>query len=141
MKNDLQVLTNVLKTAQMGQVGIRSVMAYAQSENLKKALRSQQKEYDSIEREAYAIASSRGWELTELSPMAKFLSRSSARTSLITGDPDSKIASMMISGNTKGMIKGLKHLNRGTSDASVNTISQKLIDTEYTNIRQMQGYV
>lgn len=141
MENDQQVLNNVLKTAQMGQVGIRSVMSYAVANGLKDALRSQQKEYDTIEREAYSVAAARCWDLQELNPMAKLLSNTSARTSLMFGDTDSKIAAMMINGNTKGMIKGLKHLHRGTADASVNTLSQKLIDTECANIRQMQGFV
>ena len=141
MNNDRQVLSNVLKTAQMGQVGIRSVMPYAQSGMLKKALRTQQQEYDTIEQEAYAIAASRGWDLPELNPMSKLLSNASAKTAALFGDTDSKIAAMMINGSTKGMITGLKQLHKGTDDASVSTLSQKLIDTQYTNIRQMQGYV
>ena len=55
---------------------------------------------------------------------------------------DSKIADMMIQGNTKGMIKGLKNIHQFVDqDAQVKTISQKLLDCETANIRQMQGYL
>ena len=138
---EISTQNNVLKTAQMGQVGIRSVMSFAQSNKFRDALRSQKKEYDSIEREVYSIASSRGWELQELNPMTKLLSNASARTSMLSRDPDSKIAEMMINGNTKGMIKNLKNLHQGPTDSVISAISQKLIDTEYANIRQMRGYL
>ena len=55
---------------------------------------------------------------------------------------DSKIADMMIQGNTRGMIKGLKTLHQfGQQDEQINTLSQKLLDCETANIRQMQGYL
>jgi hypothetical protein len=49
---------------------------------------------------------------------------------------------MMIQGNTKGMIKGIRNLHQFTEqDAMVNTLSQKLIDCETANIRQMQNFL
>ena len=141
MKDSKELLSSILKTTQMGQIGIRSVLNTTMRPTLRKALESQLQEYDSIESEAHCIASSRGWQVPELDPAVRTMADMMTRMKLTGGNTDSKIAGMMIQGNTKGMIKGLKHLNRGTSDASVNTISQKLIDTEYTNIRQMQGYV
>ena len=68
MKTNKDILTSLLKTTQMGQVGIRSVLDTSVHPELKKALESQLREYDSIETEAHAIASQRGWELKELDP-------------------------------------------------------------------------
>ena len=49
---------------------------------------------------------------------------------------------MMIQGNTKGKIKGLKPRHQfGRQDEEINTLSQKLLDCENANIRQMQGYL
>ena len=142
MKTNKEILDSVLKTTQMGQTGIRAVSDYAIRVDLKKALQDQLREYDAIEREANAIASSRGWELKNLDPMAKTMSRMYARTNLHFGKADSKIAAMMIQGNTRGMIKGLKNLHHGKdTDSRIATISQKLLDCENANIKQMQGYV
>ena len=108
MKSPKDVVASILKTTQMGQVGIRSVMPYVTEPALKNALRSQKEEYDIIEKEAYAIAKTRGWKLKNLSPMSKLMSNVYAKGMLMTGNENSKIAAMMITGNTRGIIKNLK---------------------------------
>ena len=110
MKNNQDILCSILKTTQMGQVGIRSVMERAIQPELKKALSSQLREYDSIEAHAHALASQRGWELRELQPGARMMADMMSKMKLNSGDVDSKIAGMMIHGNTKGMITGLKNI-------------------------------
>ena len=142
MKTSKEILASVLKTTQMGQVGIRAVSDYVVRADLKKALQDQLSEYNAIEREALAIATTRGWELKDLDPMAKLMSKTYARTNLAFGQADSKVAAMMIQGNTRGMIKGLKNLHHSEGpDSRIITISQKLLDCEAANIKQMQGYL
>ncbi len=142
MKGSKDLLSSILKTTQMGQVGIRAVMEHAVRPGIKQELKSQLAEYDNIEREAHSIASSRGWELEELDPMVKYMAGMMSRMQLVSGSVDSKIAAMMIQGNTKGMIKSLKNMHRYYGDdVPVSTLSQKLLDCETANIRQMQGYV
>lgn len=142
MKSSKDILSSILKTTQMGQVGIRSVLDTGMRPGLRKALESQLREYDVIESEAHAIASQRGWELPELDPAVRFLADRMTRIKLVRGDPDSRIADMMIQGNTKGMIKGLRNLHQFPSqDNQVNTLSQRLLDCETANIRQMQLFL
>ena len=142
MKNSKELLSSVLKTTPMGQVGIRSVLDISMRPGLRKALESQLREYDAIESEAHAIATQRGWELPELDPARRFLSDAMVRMKLTRGNCDSKIADMMIQGNTKGMIKGLKNLHQfPKQDDQVSIISQKLLDCETANIRQMQAFL
>ena len=142
MKTDYELLSSTLKTAQMGQVGIRAVSQYAIRSDLKKDLHSQLMEYHKIENEAYALAAARGWEMQEISNMSKAMSEMYARTNLCCGYKDSRIAAMMIQGNTRGMIKGIKNLHhRKGTDAQVGALSQKLLDIEDANIKQMQGYL
>jgi len=142
MKNSREILTSVLKTTQMGQIGIRSVLDTSMRPGLRKALESQLREYDSIETEAHSIATQRGWDMAELDPSVRVWSNLMTRMKLGGRNTDSKIADMMIQGNTKGMIKGLKTLHQfGQQDEQINTLSQKLLDCETANIRQMQGYL
>ena len=64
------------------------------------------------------------------------------RTRLMGRSNDSRIAGMMIQGNTRGMIKGLKNIHRYSGqDTPVRVLSQKLLDCETANIRQMQQYL
>lgn len=142
MKTNKEVLSSILKTTQMGQVGIRSVLDTSMRPGLRKALQSQLHEYDSIETEAHSIATQRGWELRELDPAVRMMSDMMTRMKLGGRNSDSKIADMMIQGNTKGMIKGIKNLHQfdGT-DEQIQILSQKLLDCETANIRQMQSYL
>ena len=142
MKTSKEILSSVLKTTQMGQVWIRSVLDASMRPGLRKALESQLQEYDSIETEAHAIAFQRGWEVKELDPGVRFFSDMMTRVKLNRRNTDSKIADMMIQGNTKGMIKGLKNIHQfPDQDDQVSTLSQKLLDCETANIRQMQTFL
>ena len=142
MKNSQEILSSVLKTTQMGQLGIRSVLDTSMRPGLRKALESQLREYDSIETEAHSIATQRGWEVAELDPAVRFMTDMMTLMKLNGRNTDSKIAGMMIQGNTRGMIKGLKTIHQfGGQDEQINILSQKLLDCETANIRQMQGYL
>lgn len=142
MKGSKDLLSSILKTTQMGQVGIRCVLKAPLRANLQTALRSQLKEYDSIEQEAQSIASLRGWELEQLDPAVKGMANIMVRSRLAFGNTSSKAAAMMIQGNTRGMIKGFKNLHQfNHSDERVSVLCQKLLDCEKANIRQMQGFL
>lgn len=142
MKNSKDLLSSVLKTTQMGQVGIRSVLKTQLRPDLESALKDQLKEYDAIEKEALSIASSRAWEPEQLDPGIRFMTDMMTRARFGIGRNDSKIAAMMIHGNTRGMIKALKNLHNYThSDQRIEAITQKLLTCEIDNIRQMQGFV
>ena len=142
MTNSKEILSSVLKTTQMGQIGIRSVLDTSMRPALRKALESQLHEYDSIETEAHSIATQRGWELKELDPGIRMMTDMMTRMKLSRGNSDSKIADMMIQGNTKGMIKSLKNLHQySDNDSQISALSQKLLDRETDNIRQMQPYL
>ncbi len=142
MKGSKDVLSSILKTTQMGQIGIRSILKNPLRASLRTELTSQLKEYDAIEQEAHGIARSRGWELKELNPSIKSMTDVMTRTRLAFGDVDSKAAAMMIQGNTRGIIKGFKNLNQfPPSDQRIANLAQKLIDFEETNNRQLQGFL
>ena len=142
MKGSKDVLSSILKTTQMGQIGIRSIMNMPLKSGLRTELASQLREYDAIEQEAHGIAASRGWELKELDPAIKGMTNMMTRTRLSFGNANSKAAAMMIQGNTRGIIKGYKNLNQfPATDKKVANLAQKLIDFEETNNRQLQGFL
>lgn len=142
MKDSKDILNSLLKTTQMGQVGIRSVEKAADGSQLKNALKSQLKEYDQIEQEAYSLAKRRGWELKELNPMARSMADMAARSKLMCSKNDSKIAEMMIQGNTRGVIKSLQNLHRyHHDDTGISALAQKLLDCENNNIKQMESFL
>ena len=142
MKGSKDILSSILKTTQMGQIGIRSILKNNLESNLRNELNSQLREYDTIESEAHGIAISRGWELKELDPAIKSMTNMMTRTRLSFGNANSKAAAMMIQGNTRGIIKGFKNLNQFQSDdKAVMNLAQKLLDFEDANNRQLQGFL
>ncbi len=142
MKGSKDILSSILKTTQMGQIGIRSILNEPLQPNLRTELKNELREYDAIEKEAHFIARDRGWELKELNPAIKGMTNMMTRTQLSYGELDSKAAAMMIRGNTRGIIKGFKNLNQfPPSDKQVNALAQRLLDIEEANNRQLQGFL
>lgn len=142
MKNSKEVLSSILKTTQMGQLGIRSVLETEMKPELRQAMESQLQEYDAIEREALSIARNRNWELQELNPSIRFMLDRMTKMRLSYGDVNSKIAAMMIQGNTSGVIKGFKNLHRmAEEDSAVYGLSTKLLETESANVHQMKQFL
>ena len=63
MKQNQEVLSTLLKTIQIGQTDIRSVLNTTMRSSLRNALKDQLQEYDSIETEAYTLALQRALKL------------------------------------------------------------------------------
>ena len=142
MKQSQQFLSKLLKTTQMGQVEIRSILDTSLSSSLRNVLEKQLQEYDSIETEVYTIALQRGWDLPELDPGRRFLKDRLTRLKLNGHGTDSGIADILIRQNTKGMIQGLKSLHQFENpDQQIRILSQKLLDCETAHIRQMQHFL
>ena len=142
MHTGKEVLTSVLKTTQMGQIGIRSALDMDIQPELRSAMESQLREYDAIESEAQKIARMRNWRIKEMSPSVRAMANKMTRTRLSFGDRDSKLAAMMIHGNTRGIIKGTKLMNHAqVQDAEVLALGRKLLKTEDNNVTQMKPFL
>ncbi len=140
--NSKKMLTSVLHTVQMGQSGINSVKNYAIRPALKQELQNQKQAYDAMETAARALAQERNWELKDISPSILKMSDLMARMRLVGGERDSKIAGMLIQGNTRGMILGMKNLRKGKkTDADVQALTQKLVAQEKASIKSSQPFL
>ena len=142
LKDSKEILSSVLKTTQMGQIGIRSALEAEMKPELRQAMEAQLQEYDAIETQAHSIAAERNWVLPELNPSIRFMTDRMTKMKLSYGEVNSKIAEMMIRGNTSGVIKGLKNLHQmEQQDDSVSALSLKLLDTESANVDQMKTFL
>ena len=142
MNDNKALLTSVLNVTQMGQIGIRSALDTKLPTQLRKAVVSQLKEYDKIETEAKMIAQKNSWTLKDVNPAARKMADMMTKVRLSYGNKGEKLAAMMIQGNTRGMIVGIKDRhNTRCNNADVLALSQKLLDTEDRNIKQMQGFL
>ena len=142
MKSNREILTSMLHTVQMGQTGIRCIMDNAVKTDLKAELKDQLHEYDMLEKETLQVAKNMGLELKNLHPALETMSNMISKMQLIGGDTDSKIAGMLIQGNTRGMILGLKNLRKTAKiQPQVQVLAQKIINRENMNIQKSQPFL
>ena len=142
MNENEKILTQISKITQMGQSGIESVMPLTKQPALRQALKYQRLEYEKLENQAKDLAKAGKLRIGRGNPMAQKMAALTSRAQLMTGDADSKIAGMMIQGNTRGMIQSLKSMHRAASpDPQVAQLAQQLLETEINNIRQMKGFL
>lgn len=140
--NDEKMLTSVLHTVQMGQSGIRCVMDKAVSADLKREMKKQLEVYDTMEKEALKLGTRKGWELKDIHPGILRMSEMMASMRLIGGQRDSKIAGMLIQGNTRGVILGSKNLHhQPNADAEIRELTQRLVAQEQCSIQNTQQYL
>ena len=142
MINSQRVLNDIIKTSQMGINGINVVMDKTTQPALRQALKVQRREYSDIEQQAKLLARQKGYRIDQLKPISRKMGALMSKGQLMMGEPNSKIAGMMIQGNTRGMILSLKNMRRCSQpDGQVAQLAQKLLDTEKNNIVSMEGFV
>ena len=142
MKTSQEILSSVLKTTQMGQVGIRSVLDTTLNPELRQALVQQLKEYDGIETEAHNIASQRGWELKELDSAVRMMSNMVCRMKLTGADATSKISEMMIQGSTMGVTSLTRQIrDYDGEDTEVLDFAKKQLKREEKNIDELKKFL
>ena len=140
--NDEKMLTSVLHTVQMGQSGIRCVMEKAVSADLKKEMKQQLEVYDAMEKEALKLGTRKGLDLKDIHPGILRMSEAMAKMRLMGGQRDSKIAGMLIQGNTRGVILGSKNLHHGADvDPLIRELTQRLVAQEKCSIEKTQQYL
>ena len=142
MINSQRVLNDIIKTSQMGINGINVVMDKTRQPALRQALKVQRREYSDIEQQAKLLAQRKGYKIDQIKPITRRMGAVMSKTQLLVGEPDSKIAGMMIQGNTRGMILSLKNMRRcNQPDQQVAQLAQKLLETAKNNIDSMEGFV
>ena len=142
MINSQRVLNDVIKTSQMGINGINVVMDKTSEPALRQALKVQRREYSDIEQQAKLLAQRKGYKIDQIKPITRRMGALMSKGQLMVGERNSKIAGMMIQGNTRGMILSLKNMRRcDKPDAQVAQLAQKLLDTEKNNIESMVGFL
>ena len=84
----------------------------------------------------------RGHTEEELSTMAKLSSQVMTTMKTINDKSPSKIAELMIKGNTMGVTQSIKNINDyQNGDERILDLSNKLLQTEQNNIEQMKQFL
>ena len=142
MLSNTDLLNHIRQTTEMGRDGIDMVMEYAEYKPFRDALQDQKAEYSKLYRAADTMLRVRGGEPHELSAIARLSSELSSSMKTMRDHSTSKIAEMMIQGNTRGMTKSLQCLDQYSGeDKEVKALAEKLLRTEEANIEQMKPFL
>lgn len=143
LENDVAMLNSIRQTTQMGCYGIQTVLNETANRELRSALRQQHAEYEELFSQADRLLRDRGGKAKNINPMAKYGSAMASKMRVRSSvDPTSKIAELMLQGNTRGMIKSMQHIrSMGVLDPKVSSLSNRLLQTEQANIDQMKRYL
>lgn len=143
LENDVSMLNSIRQATQMGCYGIQTVLNETANRDFRAALRQQHAEYEEIFSEADRLLRERGGKVKDIHPFAKYSSAMASKMRVRASiDPTSKIAELMLQGNTRGMIKSMQHIRTmGILDPKVSSLSNRLLQTEQANIDQMKQYL
>lgn len=139
---DEQMLQYIYKTAEMGKEGILSIMKESKDPALTEALRTQLRDYGEIYNTATNYLNARGMTPQSAGTMAKMsVSITSALKTAADHSP-SKIAELMIRGNTTGLTKSIKHLkDYQGDDPKVMELANDLKSAEEAGIEKMKEFL
>lgn len=109
---------------------------------MQRLLQEQMQDYKHMEGQARKLSHELGWKLPPVNSMAQKMSSISAKCRLMFGDTDSTIAAMLVQGNTRGMILGLKDLHQASEiESAVDQLANKLLNMENVNIQKAREYL
>ena len=140
--NDIKILNKLYQCAEMGTIGIESVIDKAHQEEFRNTLHSQKEEYDKIVDQIVSILKKYGCEEKHIGTMAKKSSEMISEMKTKIDDSDSQIAKMMMEGNNKGIIEvaKLKNEYEGT-DEEIMELMEHFLKTEQQKIDEMKKYL
>lgn len=139
---ETKYLNKLYQAAEMGMIGIDSVIDKAKQQSLREALQSQRNEYDRIGEKIVSILKKYGCEEEKLGMMAKKSSEMMSEMKTKIDNSDSQIAKMMMEGNNKGIIEVTKIQNEyNGEDEEIKAVIASFLQTEQDNLEEMKKYL
>ncbi len=142
MINDTEMLRFIMKNAEMGCRGINDVKHYSNTADMARALRSQNMEYGHIYHNAYNMLRNMGGESSHVHPFVATMARVKAKRDMRADGSDSRIAEMMIKGNSMGVQKIARRMRQYSGkNKEVTALADKLMETQQANIESMKSFL
>ena len=139
---ETKYLNKLYQGAEMGVIGIDSVIDKAHQEEFRDSLLSQKKEYEKIENQIVEILKKYGCEEKGIGKMAKKSSEVMSEMKIKMDDSDSQIAKMMMEWNNKGIIEITKIKNEyNGSDEEIKNLIDEFLKTMEQNLEDMKKYL
>lgn len=139
--NNVEVLNLIYKNAEMGFIGIDTVIPKITSEKVAKLVKEQRKEYKNICKSVEELMKHYDSEVTGVSKPKEVMSKMMSEM-MTLGASDTKIVKLMMTGNERGIVEIQEKLNMYHDlDDEVLELAHKLIATEEHNRDEFKPYL
>ena len=138
---NIKFLNLIYQNAQMGIIGIDTVIKKIENEKIAKLVQEQRKEYEQFLDDAKKILLKYGAKEEEISKLKNLSSKAMANV-MTMGKSDKEIAKLMMEGNQKGVLEITAELNEYVgSDEEILDLAHKLLATEEHNREEFKEYL
>lgn len=139
---ETKYLNKLYKCAEMGTVGIDSVIDKSKKEKLRDALQSERNEYDRMSEKIVSVLKKYGCEEKKLGLLSKTQSEVMSEVKTKMDSSDNQIAKMMLEGNNKGVIEVTKIKNEYQgNDEEITSLCTEFLDLLENNITEMKEFL
>ena len=141
-RNDTELIQFVYQNAEMGKHGLSQLMEKTDDAPFRKALESQLNEYQSIMDSSRQLLLQRGVTPDSVGTTAKAMSSMMTTFKTLSDTSTSKMAEMLVQGNTMGIVKITKHLKEYPDASSeAKELAKKVLHTEENNVHQTKSFL
>lgn len=138
---NIKFLNLIYQNAQMGLIGIDTVMKKVENEKIAKIIQEQRKEYETFLEDARKILIKYGAKEEEISKLKELSSKAMAEV-MTMGKDDQEIAKLMMEGNQKGVLEITAELNQYEGgDEEIKKLAKRLLATEEHNREEFKQYL
>ena len=138
---NIKFLNLIYQNAQMGLIGIDTVIKKVESEKLAKLIGEQQEEYERFLEDARKILIKYGAKEEEISKLKEISSKAMAEV-MTMNKTDQDIAKLMMEGNQKGVLEITAELNEYEGDdEEILDLAHRLLATEEHNREEFKPYL
>ena len=141
-QNDNIIFLNLIyQNAEMGLIGIDTILKKVMDEKLAKLINEQRREYEHICSLVKEILIKYGAKEEEI-PKVKELSSKIMSEIMSMGSDDKKIVKLMMEGNQKGVMEIQENLNnKKCDDEEIINLAKRLLDTEEHNREEFKKFL
>lgn len=138
---NIKFLNLIYQNAQMGLIGIDTVIGKVEKEVIAKIIHEQKREYEEILADAKKILLEYGVKEEEISKLKELSSKMMAKM-MTMGKSDQEIVKLMMEGNQKGVLEITAELNNYEGeDKEILKLAERLLATSEHNREEFKKYL
>ena len=142
MEENLNVLDELSKGADMGMVAIDYIYDKVKDKEFKKVLKGQYQEYEKIIKKVDKLYSKKSDKKPhEVNKMEKMMTWYGIEMRTMTDKSNSKIAELLLKGTNMGIIEGRKLLNNKNVDKKIDKLLDEFIDIQEKYVEVLKSYL